>query len=265
MAIDDHIACPILIGRPAVIQARIQKAGLRMQPGKDVEICNPEDDPRFRQYWEHYHQLMKRNGASTEMAKAAVRRSNTIIASLMVTLGDADANGSFNDLRFRVRGQSGEAVTVTAPLNAFANPVTDFVHATIVFSDSDSDRFASLYRQKFRIHDMKAVDELENDIGFEIERVKNMHAAGATNFAAISGYTATASTSGFPTQVANSSTTSVFEKAHIDLRDKKRYLRVLVDGQAGTTSFISIVAVLGRPSQSPTGTNTGALYVVNPS
>ena len=64
---------------------------------------------------------------------------------LSLTLGDADANGSFNDLRFRVRGQSGEAVTVTAPLNAFANPVTDFVHATIVFSDSDSDRFASLY------------------------------------------------------------------------------------------------------------------------
>ncbi|HVL45554.1 MAG TPA: NADP-dependent malic enzyme, partial [Acidovorax sp.] len=91
MAIDDKIAHPILIGRPAVIAARIAKAGLRMQIGKDVEVCNPEDDPRFRQYWEHYHQLMKRNGASPEVAKAAVRRSNTIIASLMVTLGDADA------------------------------------------------------------------------------------------------------------------------------------------------------------------------------
>lgn len=96
-------------------------------------------------------------------------------------------------------------------------------------------------------------------------QIQHSDTTDATNFAAISGYTATASTSGFPTQVANSSTTSVFEKAHIDLRDKKRYLRVLVDGQAGTTSFISIVAVLGRPSQSPTGTNTGALYVVNPS
>ncbi|MFN3375863.1 MAG: NADP-dependent malic enzyme [Burkholderiaceae bacterium] len=91
MAIDDKIAHPILIGRPAVIAARIAKAGLRMQPGKDVEICNPEDDPRFRQYWETYHQLMKRNGATPEVAKAAVRRSNTIIASLMVKLGDADA------------------------------------------------------------------------------------------------------------------------------------------------------------------------------
>ncbi|UJB66745.1 NADP-dependent malic enzyme [Acidovorax sp. YS12] len=91
IAIDDGIARPILIGRPAVIQARIEKAGLRMQPGQDVEICDPSDDPRFRQYWEHYHQLMKRDGATPEVAKAAVRRSNTIIAALMVKLGDADA------------------------------------------------------------------------------------------------------------------------------------------------------------------------------
>jgi len=91
IAIEDHIARPILIGRPAVISARIAKAGLRMQPGVDVEICDPSDDPRFRQYWEAYHQIMKRNGATPEVAKAAVRRSNTIIASLMVKLGDADA------------------------------------------------------------------------------------------------------------------------------------------------------------------------------
>jgi malate dehydrogenase (oxaloacetate-decarboxylating)(NADP+) len=57
----------------------------------DVENVNPEDDPRFRQYWEHYHKLMGRNGATPEVAKAAVRRSNTIIGSLMVSLGEADA------------------------------------------------------------------------------------------------------------------------------------------------------------------------------
>ena len=91
IVIDDRIARPILIGRPAVIAARIAKAGLRMQLGKDVEVVNPEDDARFRQYWEAYHQLMKRNGVTPEVAKAAVRRSNTIIASLMVKLGDADA------------------------------------------------------------------------------------------------------------------------------------------------------------------------------
>jgi len=91
MALDDRLAVPILIGRPAVIAARIEKAGLRMKPGVDVEIVNPEDDRRFRQYWEHYHKLMARNGATPEVAKAAVRRSNTIIGSLMVSLGDADA------------------------------------------------------------------------------------------------------------------------------------------------------------------------------
>ena len=55
MAIDEGIATPILIGRPAVINARIEKAGLRIRLGVDVENVNPEDDPRFRQYWEHYH------------------------------------------------------------------------------------------------------------------------------------------------------------------------------------------------------------------
>ncbi|PWW48861.1 NADP-dependent malic enzyme [Melaminivora alkalimesophila] len=91
VAIDDGIARPILIGRPAVIATRLAKAGLRMQPGVDVEVVNPEDDPRFRQYWELYHQIMRRDGATPEVAKAAVRRSNTIIAALMVRIGDADA------------------------------------------------------------------------------------------------------------------------------------------------------------------------------
>ncbi|WP_439588480.1 NADP-dependent malic enzyme [Hydrogenophaga sp.] len=91
LAIDDQLAVPILIGRPAVIEARIAKAGLRMKLGQDVQNVNPEDDPRFRQYWEHYHQIMGRQGATPEVAKAAVRRSNTIIGSLMLALGDADA------------------------------------------------------------------------------------------------------------------------------------------------------------------------------
>ncbi|MEG1770113.1 MAG: NADP-dependent malic enzyme [Comamonas sp.] len=91
VAVDDGLALPILIGRPAVIATRIAKAGLRLQPGKDVEICDPEDDPRFRQYWETYHKLMGRNGVTPENAKVAVRRSNTLIAALMVHLGDADA------------------------------------------------------------------------------------------------------------------------------------------------------------------------------
>ena len=91
MAIDEKVARPILIGRPAVINARLAKAGLRMRLGVDVDNANPHEDPRYRQYWTHYYQRMSRNGATPEEAKAAVRRSNTRIAALMVTLGDADA------------------------------------------------------------------------------------------------------------------------------------------------------------------------------
>jgi malate dehydrogenase (oxaloacetate-decarboxylating)(NADP+) len=69
VAVDDGLAKPILIGRPAVIEARIAKAGLRIQPGVDVEICNPEDDPRFRQYWEAYHQLMGRDGVTPKVPR----------------------------------------------------------------------------------------------------------------------------------------------------------------------------------------------------
>ena len=91
VAVDEGLAHPILIGRPAVIEARLAKAGLRLKLGVDVDCVNPEDDPRFRQYWETYHRLMGRHGVSIDAAKAAVRRSNTTIAALMLKLGDADA------------------------------------------------------------------------------------------------------------------------------------------------------------------------------
>ncbi|CAN5901779.1 NADP-dependent malic enzyme [soil metagenome] len=90
IALDEKLVRPILIGRPAVIAARIERAGLRLQAGRDFDVVNPEDDSRFRQYWETYHRLNARDGVTPEMAKAAVRRSNTTIAALMVHLGDAD-------------------------------------------------------------------------------------------------------------------------------------------------------------------------------
>ncbi|MBU0749416.1 MAG: NADP-dependent malic enzyme [Gammaproteobacteria bacterium] len=152
MAIDDKIAHPILIGRPAVIAARIAKAGLRMQLGKDVEVCNPEDDPRFRQYWEHYHQLMKRNGGSIEVAKAAVRRSNTIIASLMVTLGDADAMicglvGTYETHLERIHSILGRQAGVNdyAALNALmTNRGTLFIADTYVNEDPTAQQLADI-------------------------------------------------------------------------------------------------------------------------
>ena len=91
LAVDEGLAKPILIGRPAVMETRLKKAGLRIRLGTDVDVVDPEDDPRFRTYWEAYHKVMGRRGITPEASKAMVRRSNTTIGSLMVHLGDADA------------------------------------------------------------------------------------------------------------------------------------------------------------------------------
>ncbi|AMP13775.1 NADP-dependent malic enzyme [Collimonas pratensis] len=90
IALEEKLVRPILIGRPAVIEARIKRAGLRLQAGRDFELINPEDDARFRQYWEAYHEIKARDGVTPEMAKSTLRRSNTTIASMLVKLGDAD-------------------------------------------------------------------------------------------------------------------------------------------------------------------------------
>ena len=89
--LDEGLAKPTLIGRPAVIAMRIERAGLRLKPGVDFQIVDPEDDPRYRACWEGYHQLMGRDGVSPEAAKAALRRSNTLIGTMLLKRGDADA------------------------------------------------------------------------------------------------------------------------------------------------------------------------------
>lgn len=89
--LDDQLAKPILVGRPAVIKDRIKKLGLRIQPDEDFELVNPESDPRFWNYWTTYHAIMERRGISPDTAKAIVRTRNSVIAALMVHLGEADA------------------------------------------------------------------------------------------------------------------------------------------------------------------------------
>jgi len=89
--IDDQLAVPILVGRPAVVQSRIDKLGLRITPNEDFELVNPESDPRFWNYWTTYHAMMERKGISPDTAKAIVRTRNIVIAALMVHLGQADA------------------------------------------------------------------------------------------------------------------------------------------------------------------------------
>ena len=89
--VDNGIAKPILIGRPKVIEHRIKKFGLRIEPGKDFELVNPESDPRYWDYWTSYHAIMERRGISPDTAKAIVRTRTSVIAALMVHRGEADA------------------------------------------------------------------------------------------------------------------------------------------------------------------------------
>ncbi|MDO9112688.1 MAG: NADP-dependent malic enzyme [Polaromonas sp.] len=91
VVLDEGLARPILVGRPEVVKMRIERAGLRLLVGRDFDICDPENDPRFREYWETYRGLMGREGVTPEVAKAAVRRSNTLISTIMLRRGEADA------------------------------------------------------------------------------------------------------------------------------------------------------------------------------
>ncbi|HQY54482.1 MAG TPA: NADP-dependent malic enzyme, partial [Dokdonella sp.] len=88
---DDRLAWPILIGRPAVIESRIERMRLRIKPGVHFEICNIESDPRFKEYWMLYHSLLERRGVTPDGAKAIVRSRSTVIAALMLYRGEADA------------------------------------------------------------------------------------------------------------------------------------------------------------------------------
>jgi malate dehydrogenase (oxaloacetate-decarboxylating)(NADP+) len=89
--VDEGIARPILIGRRAVVEARRKKLGLRFRLGREVELCDPEDDPRYAQYWQLYHDLMGRKGVSPDYARTVVRTDTTVIAALMVKRAEADA------------------------------------------------------------------------------------------------------------------------------------------------------------------------------
>ncbi len=91
VVIDEGIARPIMIARPAVFEKRLEQFGLRMKPGVDIELINPEFDSRFRDYWQEYHRLTQRAGVTQPLAKIEMRRRLSLIGAMMVRKGDADA------------------------------------------------------------------------------------------------------------------------------------------------------------------------------
>lgn len=82
---------PILVGRPDVIDARLKRAGLSIKANVDFDVVNPDDDPRYREYWTRYHEIMNRNGVTPELAKAIIRSNATVISGIMVERGEADS------------------------------------------------------------------------------------------------------------------------------------------------------------------------------
>ena len=95
---------PILIGRPEVIERRIEKAGLTIKLGETVDLVNPENDPRYRDYWETYHNLMARRGVSPDIARAIMRTNTTAIGAVMVYREEADSLicGTFGEFRWHL-------------------------------------------------------------------------------------------------------------------------------------------------------------------
>lgn len=88
--LEEGIAVPILIGRPYVIEQRIERFGLSLTPGKDFEVINPEDDPRYRDYVALFHSLVGRSGVTPDTARTIVRTNTTVIGALAVRRGEAD-------------------------------------------------------------------------------------------------------------------------------------------------------------------------------
>jgi malate dehydrogenase (oxaloacetate-decarboxylating)(NADP+) len=89
--LEETVDKPILIGRPEVIETRCERAGLKIRPLKDFEIVNPENDPRYRDYWQTYHGLMERKGVTPDLARAVMRTNTTAIAGVMVHREEADS------------------------------------------------------------------------------------------------------------------------------------------------------------------------------
>ena len=82
---------PILIGRPEVIEQRCERYGLTIRPQRDFEVVNPENDPRYRDYWGTYHDVMARKGVTPDLARAVMRTNTTAIGAVMVHRNEADS------------------------------------------------------------------------------------------------------------------------------------------------------------------------------
>ncbi|WP_406850709.1 NADP-dependent malic enzyme [Candidatus Arsenophonus nilaparvatae] len=146
------LAYPILIGRPSVIEKRIEKLGLQIKIGEDFELINNENDPRFKTYWQQYYQLMKRHGVSQEMARREVINNPTLIGALMIRQGEADGMicgtvGSYNQHFTIIKNVLGfrQNSSVAGAMNALMLPTGNtFIADTYVNDNPTPEELAEL-------------------------------------------------------------------------------------------------------------------------
>jgi len=152
VVVDEKLAKPILVGRPAVLARRIERFGLRLKPDVDFETINPEYDERYRHYWLNYYELTQRKGVSQQYAQVEMRRRHTLIGAMMIHRGDADGMicGTFGThglhLHYidQVIGRRPGA-TVYAAMNAILLPArTVFITDTYVNADPTADQIAEI-------------------------------------------------------------------------------------------------------------------------
>jgi malate dehydrogenase (oxaloacetate-decarboxylating)(NADP+) len=152
IVVDEGLARPTLIGRPQVIESRLERLGLRVRPGKEFELVNPESDPRYREYWTTYQQLSERRGVTPAYARVEMRRHNTLIGAMLMHKGEADGMlcGTFGmhaeHLRYvdQVIGLRAGARHYAA-MNALMLAETNvFICDTYVAEDPDAEHLAEM-------------------------------------------------------------------------------------------------------------------------
>jgi len=152
IVVDEGLAKPILIGRPQVIEQRLERLGLRVRPGREFELVNPEFDQRYRDYWKTYHQLAERKGVTPEYARIEMRRRHTLIGAMMMYKGEAEgmlcgtfgAHGQHLQYIDQVIGLKAGARHYAA-MNALILPArTVFLCDTYVTPDPDADHLAEM-------------------------------------------------------------------------------------------------------------------------
>ncbi|WP_019674132.1 NADP-dependent malic enzyme [Psychrobacter lutiphocae] len=152
VVVDEGLAKPILVGRPAIIESQIKALGLRLKADENLEIINQDNDPRYKDYWQFYYEKNKRKGVSIELARRDVRRKTTLIGSLLVEKGDADGMicGTFShyhlhlDYVRRVIGKL-DGVSDFYSMNAVLMPNRNlFIADTYIHEDPTAEQLAEM-------------------------------------------------------------------------------------------------------------------------